>query len=81
MAKKMTAAESAAYARGYRAGKAAGELTAAQKLSDEIYLRLIPIAIEAQGWSLGGKPVASGEQRIDLAASWTRLAMLRRPIR
>lgn len=71
-----------AYQRGYRAGMKAEKSNKApmtnQQFFDEAMLRLLPTAIQAQNWTMGGKPVLTGEQRIKLCVEWCKIALSHR---
>lgn len=49
-----------------------------QRFWDQVFRDLLPIAIQAQGWRSGDKPITSGQDRVDLAASWADIAVRER---
>lgn len=83
----MTPEETKAYQRGYRAGRqTAKERRSVERIQrekqamlDRIYLTMLPVAMEAQGWLIGGQPVKTTEERVRLAGLWAETALKRRP--
>lgn len=72
----------AAYQRGYRAGMKAGKgnnwrMTDSQ-FFDEAMLRLLPVAMAAENWTMGGERVATGEQRVALCVVWAKESVKQR---
>ncbi len=77
--------------RGYSKGYAAGKRRKQREISyeqvqrekqaflDRVFLAAIPVALESQGWTSGGKPVATTEERIRLARTWAIEALKQRP--
>ena len=78
---------SADYQKGYRAGLARrkretlerARRNELQAISDRIYLARLPVAMNSSGWKVGDQHITSGEDRVELAASWTARAMRHRP--
>lgn len=68
-------AEARAYQRGYAAGhrkkktdrERQHEARERQAFRDRAFLAALPAAIQAQGWSRGGKPITNVEARVRLA--------------
>ncbi len=46
---------------------------------DRIYLALLPVAMQVQGWTLGDVPISTGDKRVELAIAWARIAYKKRP--
>ncbi|MBN9462267.1 MAG: hypothetical protein J0H00_13725 [Burkholderiales bacterium] len=75
LAPEIADVEKRAYARGYSAGcrRARVEMDAKQRLAaanrawDRVFLAVLPVAMAAEGWTIGDSPVHSGEDRIRLA--------------
>lgn len=44
-------------------------------LWEKAFLDLVPVALNASGWTSDGKPVTSGDARIALAAAWADLVI------
>lgn len=72
--------EKADYQRGYKAGRKRLDrelLQEAQRKIDQDYFRALmlaalPVAMEIEGWQLGGKPIASMTERADLAIMFAK---------
>ena len=75
------------YAKGYAAGKRRKQREISyeqvqrekQAFLDRVFLAVIPIALESQGWTSGGKPVNTSEERIRLARNWAVESLKQRP--
>lgn len=77
--------------RGYSKGYAAGKRRKQREISyeqvqrekqaflDRVFLVAIPVALETQGWTSVGKPIATTEERIRLARNWAVEALKQRP--
>jgi len=71
------------YKLGYQRGRQRTEQEAAAMMRrqsyterwNSVFLTLLPIAMQASGWSMSGEPVSTSEQRISLARSWTNKAI------
>lgn len=71
-------AEGRGYSRGYAAGSKRKALTInAERMNrqraafwNRAFLALLPAAMLAQNWTLGNKPITSGDDRVDLARRW-----------
>ena len=72
---KRTAKERSEYSRGYAAGLRTKMDNEAAKRRQDVFLRMLEIALSANGWKIGEQPITSTEQRVDLAERWTDLAM------
>lgn len=67
------------YQKGYRAGRRKTEREVAQTVREndrsdqwnQIYLTMLPTAMEVQGWTIGGVAVTTTGQRVELARRWT----------
>lgn len=85
-AEAIKAAEKRGYARGYEAGKRRkyreheAHIREAKRLAfaERLFLTFLPVAMQVQGWKVGGEPISSGDQRIGLAVLWTKQAMNKR---
>lgn len=67
----MNDSEHPLYKLGYRRGR---QRTYAEKWN-EVYLRVLPVALQMQGWTLNGESVSTSEQRIELARRWANKAV------
>lgn len=75
--------QSSDYQKGYRAGrhktaKEIGSINSSAKyneLYNQIFLIMLPIAMQAQGWTINDKAVHSGDDRTELARIWTDRAI------
>lgn len=80
--------EKRGYSKGYAAGKRRKQREIGyeraqrekQAFLDRVFLAVIPIALECQGWTSGGKPVNTSEERIRLARNWAVEALKQRPL-
>lgn len=85
---EIKAAERRGYSRGYQARNrrikrdnyVERQRRERQAFLDRAFLAILPAAMNAQGWTSGGKPITSTEDRIKLAASWAREALFQRPL-
>lgn len=81
------AAEKRGYSKGYAAGRrrkqrdisAERRYREQQAFLDRAYLSVLPVAMNAQGWTFGGKPIASTQDRVKLAVHWAVEALKQRP--
>ncbi len=84
----MISDEQRAYSKGYYAGrrKVKQQRTVEnvrrerQAFLDKAFLALLPTAMTQDTWTIGGKPANTLEDRVRLAASWAKEALLKRPI-
>lgn len=82
MSDELKAAEKRAYQRGYEAGQrrknrevdAEKAWRAREAFTDRAFLALLPVAMQVDGWTMGGKPVTTSEDRVTLAVQWARRA-------
>lgn len=87
MSDDIKAVEKRGYAKGYAAGRhrkqrdisAERHYREEQAFLDRAYLALLPVAMEAQGWTISDKPVQTTVERITLAVRWARTALRQRP--
>lgn len=85
---QLKAAERRGYSKGYVAGKARKqreisierEKREKQAFLDRVFLQILPVAMEAQGWTSGGKPIVSTVERVRLARSFAIEALSQRPL-
>jgi hypothetical protein len=81
-------AEARGYSRGYVAGRRKRKQSIRyeqqrkerQAFLDKAFLALLPAAMAAQGWTIAGRPVRTGSDRVGLAKIWAEEALLQRPI-
>lgn len=85
---QLKAAERRGYSKGYVAGKSRKQREISlerarrekQAFLDRVFIELLPVALEAQGWTSGGKPVTTSVDRVRLARSWSIEALSQRPM-
>lgn len=71
------------YQKGYRAGRRRTEaeveetkrLNAYAEQWNQVFITLLPTAMAAQGWTLDGKAINTGEERVRLCAAWADQAV------
>ena len=85
---QLKAAERRAYSKGYLAGKRRKQREISldrarrekQAFLDRVFIELLPVALKAEGWTSGGKPVTTSVDRVRLARNWTIEALSQRPL-
>jgi hypothetical protein len=85
---QLKAAERRGYSKGYIAGRSRKQREISlerarrekQAFLDRAFLAILPAAMNADNWTSGGKPIVSTVDRVKLAASWAREALLQRPL-
>ena len=85
---ELKAAERRGYSKGYVAGKARKQRAISlerekrekQAFLDRVFLQILPVAMECQGWTSDGKPVTSRVERVKLARSFAMEALSQRPM-
>lgn len=85
---ELKAAERIGYSKGYHTGirRKKREISAErarrekQAFLDRVFLELLPVALNAQGWESGGKPVRTGAEKVRLARDWAIEALSQRPM-
>ena len=85
---QLKAAERRGYSKGYVAGKRRKQREIGferarrekQAFLDRVFLELLPVALNAQGWESGGKPVRTGAEKVRLARDWSMEALSQRPL-
>ena len=81
-----TKEESRAYSRGYAAGKRRTksiiryeQIEADRKrFAEKVFLTMLPVAMQVQGWTIGEEKITNSDQRINLAVIWTKKAVKQR---
>ena len=85
---QLKTAEKRGYSKGYLAGKRRKQREISlerarrekQAFLDRVFIELLPVAIQAQGWTSGGNPVTTSVDRVRLARNWTIEALSQRPM-
>lgn len=85
---ELKAAKRSGYSKGYAAGKHRKQREISlerarrekQAFLDRVFIELLPFALQAEGWTSGGKPVTTSVDRVNLARNWTIEALSKRPV-
>jgi len=81
-------AERRGYSKGYVAGKRRKQAARQREVHcreqqaflDRAFLVILPVALAAEGWKFGDKPISTTEERVLLAKRWAEEALRQRPI-
>lgn len=79
----MTDSHDPMYQKGFRRGRAKTEqemeeVRAQWKRNEQwnqIYMSLLPIAMQVRGWSMDGTAVTNSDMRVELCRRWTNAAV------